>query len=61
MSNPTYTWQATTFLGYQFNQVVGMEAGYRWLSIDMENKDLSFDNEIDLDFEGAFAGISFRF
>lgn len=56
-----FTWQAITFLGYEFNDLFGIEAGYRWLSVDMENEELPFDNEIDLDFEGAFAGISFRF
>ncbi len=56
-----FTWQAITFLGYEFNDVFGIEAGYRWLSVDMENEALPFDNEIDLDFEGMFAGISFRF
>lgn len=55
------TWQAITFLGYEFNTVFGIQAGYRWLSIDMENTEVSFNNEIDLDFEGPFAGLSFRF
>ncbi|MDC4224787.1 MAG: hypothetical protein MPW15_11305 [Candidatus Manganitrophus sp.] len=55
------TWQAITFLGYEFNTVFGIQAGYRWLSIDMENTEVSFNNEIDLDFEGPFTGLSFRF
>ncbi|MBI3804217.1 MAG: hypothetical protein HY282_10700 [Nitrospirae bacterium] len=55
------TWQAITFLGYEFNKVIGVEAGYRWLSIDMEDKNLSVNNETKLTFNGWIAGVSFRF
>lgn len=55
-----FTWQAITSLGYQFN-TIGVEAGYRWLAIEMKNESLPFSNEIDVDFEGPFGGVVFRF
>src|SRR5581483_26040 len=56
-----YTWQALASLGYQFNPLFGIEAGYRWMSVDMKNESLPFNNEINLDFKGPFAGALFRF
>lgn len=56
-----FTWQAITSLGYKFNNLFGVEAGYRWLSVEMKDESLPFNNEMDLDFEGPFGGVVFRF
>ena len=56
-----FTWQALASLGYQLNHLLGIEAGYRWMSVDMKNESLPFNNEINLDFKGPFAGLLFRF
>ncbi len=48
---------AAVSIAYQLKMGLGIEAGYRQLSVDIEDDDL----QADIDLGGAFAGLTFKF
>lgn len=40
---------------------LGIGGGYRWMSLDVERDDSTFDEELELDLEGAFAVLLLKF
>jgi opacity protein-like surface antigen len=51
------TWEALAGAGYEFNKLVSVKFGYRYLSIDYDTTELVYDMAM----AGPYAGVGFRF
>ena len=50
-------WQVLAGAGYQFNKLVSLDFGYRYLNVDYDQDDFVFDMAM----AGPYAGVGFRF
>ena len=55
------SWQALGFLGYDFNDTISLQVGYRALGLNIRDKNLSSNNEMKITAQGPVVGLSFRF
>jgi opacity protein-like surface antigen len=51
------TWEALAGAGYEFNKLISVKFGYRYLSIDYDTTELVYDMAM----AGPYAGVGFRF
>jgi hypothetical protein len=56
-----FSWQAVGSLGYDFTRHIGAMAGYRALSVDVENGSGSNKNGLDIVIHGAILGVWITF
>lgn len=52
-----FAWQAVAGAGYQFNKVVSLKFGYRYIRVDYEDGDFLYD----MASAGPYAGVGFHF